>query len=57
MVDLAGSERISESGDHKIDETQHINKSLFVLANVITKLSEVKKGNAPHIPYRDSKLT
>lgn len=54
MVDLAGSERLSESGTHAIEETQHINKSLFVLANVIYKLSD--PGNQ-HIPYRDSKLT
>jgi len=54
LVDLAGSERISESGSASIEETQHINKSLFVLANVIYKLSE-NKGQ--YIPYRDSKLT
>ena len=40
MVDLAGSERLSESGMHSIEETQHINKSLFVLSNVIFKLSD-----------------
>jgi centromeric protein E len=40
LVDLAGSERISESGSVCIDETTHINSSLFVLANVIYKLSE-----------------
>lgn len=54
LVDLAGSERLSESGSHSIDETTHINSSLFVLANVIYKLSDNKKQ---HIPYRDSKLT
>lgn len=54
LVDLAGSERISESGSTQIDETQHINSSLFVLSNVINKLSEQKNQ---HIPYRDSKLT
>jgi centromeric protein E len=40
LVDLAGSERLSESGSHAIEETSHINKSLFVLANVIYKLSD-----------------
>ena len=54
LVDLAGSERLSESGSHSIEETAHINKSLFVLANVIYKLSDSK---TQHIPYRDSKLT
>jgi centromeric protein E len=57
MVDLAGSERLSMSGNHQIEETSHINKSLFVLANVVFKLSENLKGNSQHIPYRDSKLT
>lgn len=54
LVDLAGSERISESGSSSLEETSHINKSLFVLANVIYKLSDSK---TTHIPYRDSKLT
>ena len=57
MVDLAGSERISESGDSSLKETSSINTSLFVLANVIYKLSENRKGNLSHIPYRESKLT
>ena len=57
MVDLAGSERLSEL-DVKPDahgETAHINKSLFTLSHVISKLAENK--NNTHIPYRDSKLT
>ena len=56
LVDLAGSERLNEF-DGKTDtlgETGYINKSLFVLSNVINKLAEGKPG---HIPYRDSKLT
>ena len=56
LVDLAGSERLNEY-DTKRDnsgETGHINKSLFILANVINKLAEDKHS---HIPYRDSKLT
>ena len=57
LVDLAGSERLNEfevRGNEMMGETGHINKSLFVLANVINKLAEGKKK---HIPYRDSKLT
>ena len=53
LVDLAGSERMNEVGGDST-ETSHINKSLFVLTNVINKLSESPTG---HIPYRDSKLT
>jgi hypothetical protein len=56
LVDLAGSERLNEF-DNKSDtlgETGYINKSLFILSNVINKLAE---GKSTHIPYRDSKLT
>lgn len=53
LVDLAGSEKLSEN-ESSSGETGHINKSLFVLANVVNKLAEGKKA---HIPYRDSKLT
>jgi len=56
LVDLAGSERLNEF-EYKTDtlgETGHINKSLFILSNVINKLAE---GKSSHIPYRDSKLT
>ena len=56
LIDLAGSERLTEF-EHKRDtlgETGHINKSLFILSNVINKLAE---GKHSHIPYRDSKLT
>ena len=56
LVDLAGSERLSEI-ERKEDihqETANINKSLFVLSHVISKLAE---GKSTHIPYRDSKLT
>ena len=57
LVDLAGSERLGEfetRAPDQLGETGHINKSLFVLANVINKLAE---GRSQHIPYRDSKLT
>jgi centromeric protein E len=55
LIDLAGSEKLSEDG--VISETSNINKSLLVLSNVIKKLSETKKGNQAHIPFRESKLT
>jgi len=56
LIDLAGSERLNEFDHRKetLGETGHINKSLFILSNVINKLAE---GNHTHIPYRDSKLT
>lgn len=54
LVDLAGSERLAESGSNAIEETSSINKSLFVLAQVISKLSE---NQVAHVPYRSSKLT
>ena len=56
LVDLAGSERPSATGAEGIRFTEgtFINKSLLVLGNVISKLSE---GNSSHIPFRDSKLT
>jgi hypothetical protein len=56
LVDLAGSERLHDY-DNKTEafgETGYINKSLFVLANVVNKLAQEKNG---YIPYRDSKLT
>ena len=53
LVDLAGSEKLTQ-GKNSNSETGYINKSLFVLANVINKLAEGKNN---YIPYRDSKLT
>jgi len=55
ICDLAGSERLnkSESMGSTLRETQHINKSLSTLSNVIEKLQE----KSPHVPYRESKLT
>ena len=59
LIDLAGSERINEYETKNITtgETGYINKSLFVLANVINKLAENPHGKKVYIPYRDSKLT
>ena len=61
LVDLAGSERINEKENKKshIGETGYINKSLFMLTNVINKLAENTSSinKKIYIPYRDSKLT
>ena len=55
LVDLAGSENIGRSGakDGRAREAGNINQSLLTLGRVITNLVE----RAPHIPYRESKLT
>ncbi|XP_072751582.1 kinesin-like protein Klp61F isoform X2 [Anoplolepis gracilipes] len=55
LVDLAGSENIGRSGavDRRAREAGNINQSLLTLRRVITALVE----RAPHIPYRESKLT
>ena len=60
LIDLAGSERASMTGSKgmRLIEGGNINKSLLVLGNCINALCEsYVKGNKPHIPYRDSKLT
>lgn len=55
LVDLAGSENIGRSGavDKRAREAGSINQSLLTLGRVITSLVE----HAPHVPYRESKLT
>lgn len=55
LVDLAGAENIGRSGakDSRAREAGNINQSLLTLGRVITNLVE----RAPHIPYRESKLT
>jgi centromeric protein E len=65
LVDLAGSERVRDTGSagQQLREGGHINKSLLTLGTVIGKLADLADatggggGGAPHIPYRDSKLT
>ncbi len=55
ICDLAGSERLkhSQSYGSTLKETQHINKSLSTLSNVIEKL----QAKSSHVPFRESKLT
>ena len=55
LVDLAGSERLarSEARGERLKESQHINKSLSALGDVVGAL----RANSPHVPYRNSKLT
>lgn len=55
LVDLAGSEKVSKTGAKglRLEEAKNINSSLSCLGMVINSLSD----GAPHIPYRDSKLT
>ncbi|CDW56070.1 centromere associated protein E [Trichuris trichiura] len=62
IVDLAGAERAKSTtatGD-RLKEGCAINRSLFMLSQVISKLSEQSALNAtdmPYIGFRDSKLT
>ncbi|OMJ65479.1 hypothetical protein SteCoe_38137 [Stentor coeruleus] len=56
LVDLAGSEKVGKTGaaGKRLEEAKNINKSLTMLGNVITALTD---GKSSHVPYRDSKLT
>ncbi|XP_067324724.1 centromere-associated protein E isoform X3 [Anolis sagrei] len=58
LVDLAGSERASQTGTEGIrfKEGCNINRSLFILGQVIKKLCDDQSGSG-FINYRDSKLT
>jgi kinesin family protein 1 len=62
LVDLAGSERVTLSGakGDRLKESNHINKSLSVLGDVIKCLGDSANKNhrgAVHVPYRNSTLT
>ena len=61
IVDLAGSERQSQTGTEgqTQKESIEINKSLFVLRQVITALTQqaINSKETVYVPYRDSKLT
>lgn len=58
LIDLAGSERINSSQvtGERLRETQHINKSLSCLGDVIHALND-NSVSKRHIPFRNSKLT
>ncbi|KAJ2809517.1 hypothetical protein H4R20_000019 [Coemansia guatemalensis] len=55
LIDLAGSEdnRRTENGRDRMAESSAINRSLFVLGQVVEALNT----GAARIPYRDSKMT
>jgi len=55
MIDLAGSEdnRRTDNRGVRVLESGHINRSLFVLGQVVNALNS---GHS-RVPYRDSKLT
>lgn len=61
LVDLAGSERLKDTGSsakEAVRETGAINKSLFMLGQVLAALSvRGGCGVTGHVPYRDSRLT
>jgi hypothetical protein len=55
LVDLAGSEKVGKTGAKglRLEEAKNINGSLTSLGMVINALCD----GAPHVPFRDSKLT
>ena len=59
LIDLAGSERVARSGSagQQLSEVKSINRSLAVLARVISALVERQRRPTVHVPYRDSRLT
>ncbi|PIA12497.1 kinesin-domain-containing protein, partial [Coemansia reversa NRRL 1564] len=59
FVDLAGSERLNKTQEvgERRREGISINSGLLALGNVISALSNTRRGASNHVPYRDSKLT
>lgn len=59
LIDLAGSERLNSTGatGDRLKEATNINRSLFVLGEVIKALSESTPSNEKFVPYRNSILT
>lgn len=60
LIDLAGSERLNSTGasGDRLKEATNINRSLFVLGEVIKTLAEnSEKGGDGFVPYRNSLLT
>ena len=59
LVDLAGSERqkYTNTQGQRIKEAGNINKSLYILGNVINAVIEFNEGKTKFVPFRDSKLT
>lgn len=55
LIDLAGSENNRKTGNEgiRLTESNSINRSLFVLGNVVNAILRSEK----RVPYRDSKLT
>jgi kinesin family protein 22 len=55
LIDLAGSEDNKRTGNHgkRMNESCHINKSLFALGQVVEALNK----SQTRIPYRESKIT
>jgi uncharacterized protein with HEPN domain len=60
LGDLAGSEKVNKDEElqakHML-ELRNINLSLTTLGKVIQQLSSSCSSQAPHIPFRESKLT
>lgn len=59
LVDLAGSERVhkSRSQGERLEEAKAINRSVSALGNCISALASGGSASAPHVPFRNSKIT
>lgn len=59
-VDLAGSERMKDvegGSEARLKESRNVNKSLWALSLMISRLSSQEPMSPTHVPYRNSKLT